>query len=111
MPADENMPEPKPEDDDKAKPTGVGCILTLLTVAVIFAVAIPIVRWRDPATGQALPRFVAIFSPFLLGAAVHGIASVLLRCIGLQVWVRQEKEDRRTTDPSSARGEPRRTDR
>jgi hypothetical protein len=74
-----------------AKLTGVGCILTLLTVAVVFGVAIPIVRWRDPMTGQPLPRTVAIISPLLIGAAVHAIASLLLRVIGVRVWSIQEK--------------------
>jgi hypothetical protein len=79
-------------DDDNAKLTGVGCVLTLLTVVVIFGVALPIVQWRDPATGRPLPRAVAIFSPFLIGAAFHGIASVFLRLIGLRVWSKREKD-------------------
>src|SRR5262245_33114090 len=39
------------KEGDNTKLTGVGCVLTLLSVAVTIAVAIPIVRWRDPATG------------------------------------------------------------
>src|SRR5262245_49323909 len=35
------------KEDDNAKLTVVGCVLVLLTVAVIFGVALPIVRWRD----------------------------------------------------------------
>ena len=80
------------KDEDNTKLTPVGCVLTLFTVAVIFGVAIPIVRWRDPATGQALPRIIAIFSPLLIGAAVNGVATVLLRFIGVQVLVKQEKD-------------------
>jgi hypothetical protein len=79
-------------DDDNAKPTVVGCVLTLLTVVVIFGVALPIVQWRDPATGRPLPRAVAIFSPFLIGAAFHGIGLLILRLIGLRVWSKREKD-------------------
>jgi hypothetical protein len=79
------------KEGDSAKLTVVGYILTLLTVAIIFGVAIPIVRWRDPSTGQPLPRTIAIISPLLIGAAVNGIASLLLRVIGLRVWISEEK--------------------
>jgi hypothetical protein len=79
-------------DDDKAKLTAAGCVLTLLSVAVIFAVALPIIRWRDPATGQPLPRFIAILSPVLIGGVVHGLGSLFLRLIGLRVWVKQESD-------------------
>lgn len=74
------------ETDDNAKLTAVGCVLTLLSVAIIFAVAIPLVRWRDPATGRPLPRILAILSPLLIGAAVHGIGSLFLKILGVQVW-------------------------
>jgi len=82
-------------DDDKAKPTCVGCVLMLLSVAVIFGVALPIVRWRDPATGQPLPRYVAIVTPLLIGAAVHGIGSLFLKLIGVRVWSKRESEAER----------------
>jgi hypothetical protein len=75
-----------PVEDHKTKLTNVGCVLTLLSVAVMFGVAVPIVHWRDPATGQALPRAIAILAPVLIGAAVHGIGSLLLRLLGLPVW-------------------------
>jgi hypothetical protein len=64
----------------------------LLSVAVIFVVAIPIVHWRDPATGRPLPRFIAIFSPFLIGAAFHGVALFFLRLFGLPVWSKREED-------------------
>jgi hypothetical protein len=80
------------KEGDNTKLTGVGCVLTLLTVAIIFAVAIPVVRWRHPATGQPLPRDVAIITPLLIGAAFNGIASLLLRVLGVRVWSRREKE-------------------
>jgi hypothetical protein len=79
-------------DDDKEKLTGVGCVLTLLSVAVIFGVALPIVRWRDPATGQSLPRLIAILAPVLIGAAVHGIGSLVLRLLGLRVLAKRESD-------------------
>jgi hypothetical protein len=81
-----------PADDDKEKLTGVGCVLTGLSVAVIFGVALPIVLWRDPATGKPLSRTIAIFAPVLIGAAVYGIGSLFLRLIGLRVWAKQESD-------------------
>src|SRR5262249_4766035 len=39
------------KEGDNTKLTAVGCVVTLLSVAITFAVAIPVVRWRDPATG------------------------------------------------------------
>jgi hypothetical protein len=79
-----------PEADDNGKLTASGCVLTLLSVAVICVAALPIVRWRDPETGRPLPRFIAIVSPLLVGAIVHGIGSLLLRLIGLPVWSKRE---------------------
>ena len=78
------------DTDDNAKLTAAGCVLTLFSVAVIFAVAIPLVRWRDPEDGLPLPRTIAILSPLLIGAAVHGIGSLLLRMVGLPVWSNQK---------------------
>ena len=64
-----------PAEDDKGKLTAAGCVLTLLSTAVIFAVALPIVQWRNPETGQPLPRMVAILAPILIGAVFHGIGT------------------------------------
>lgn len=79
-------------DDSKGKLTSVGCVVTLITVAIIFVVAVPLVRWRDPETGQPVPRMVAVFTPFLVGGAFHGIVSAVLRLIGLPVWIPPESE-------------------
>src|SRR5262245_58496245 len=87
------LSEHMPARDDKGKLTGVGCVLTLLTVAVIFGAAIPIVRWRDPQTGQSLPRAVAIFGPLLIGAAFHGMGTGLLWLVGLRTWSQSDGDD------------------
>ena len=87
------MPERNPAGDDNAKLTAVGCILTLLTVAVIFIVAIPIVRWRDPETGRPLPRMVAIMTPFLIGAVFNAVGIGLLRLLGLRIWSRPPQDE------------------
>jgi hypothetical protein len=65
----------------------------LLTVAVILGVALPIVQWRDPDTGEPLPRMVALFAPLLIGAAFHGIGTGLLWLVGLRTWSKSEKDD------------------
>jgi hypothetical protein len=87
------LPEHHPAGDDNAKPTVVGCVLTLLTVALIFGLAIPIVQWRDPQTREPLPRTVAIFAPLLIGALFHGLGTIVLRCVGLRVFSQSEKDD------------------
>jgi hypothetical protein len=87
------LAEPDPTNDKNAQLTATGCIVTMLTVAVILGVAIPIVRWRDPDTGQPLRRSIAIFAPFLIGAAFHGIATVVLRLVGLRMWKTTEKDE------------------
>lgn len=85
-----------PRDNGNQKLTAVGCLLTLLTVALIFGVAIPIVQWRDPDTGRPLPRLIAISLPVITGAVFYGGASFLLNLIGLPVMAKRENdEDRR----------------
>ena len=81
--------------EDKAKLTGVGCVLTLLSFAVILGAALPIAHWRHPATGQPLPRVVAILAPVLIGAVVYGIGTLFLRLIGVRVWSKRESEAER----------------
>ena len=87
------MIERNPVGEDNAKLTAAGCVLTLLSVAVIFVVAIPIVRWRDAETGRPLPRTIAIFTPLLIGAAFNGIGTVLLRVVGLRIWSKSETDE------------------
>jgi hypothetical protein len=82
----------EPEGADKARLTGVGCVLTTLSFALIFGVAIPIITWRD-STGHPLPRTVAIACPVLIGAVFHGIGTVILRLFGLRVLSEPEKEE------------------
>ena len=89
------LAEHDPARDDNAKPTVAGYVLTVLSVAVIFGVAIPIVQWGDPATQKPLPRIVAIALPFILGAAFHGIGTVLLRLVGLRIWSKPETDESR----------------
>ncbi len=86
------MPEKNPEEDEKAKLSSAGCVLALLDLAIIFGVAIPIVHWRDPESGQPLPRMIAIFTPVLIGALFHGICEALLRLVGLAVWLKPEQD-------------------
>ena len=84
--------------DVRAKMTAPGCILTLLSTAIIFGTALPIVRWRDPDTGEHLPRIVAIAAPVLLGAAFHGLGTLLLRMVGLHVYVPPKKNEAHSPD-------------
>jgi hypothetical protein len=75
----------QPDDDKDSKITGAGCILVVIDLAVLFGVALPVVRWRDPASGLPLPKIVAIFIPFLIVAVFNGIAMVGLKLLGIPV--------------------------
>jgi hypothetical protein len=86
------MPERSPAGEDNTKLTRAGCVVTFLTVVVIFGVAIPIVQWRDADTGQPLPRTVAIVAPFLIGALFYGVCSLLLWLVRLGVWSKEDGE-------------------
>jgi hypothetical protein len=79
-------------DGDTSRPTLAGCLLMVLSLAVIFGLAVPLVRWRHPETGQPLPRSVAIFVPVLAGALCYGIGSVILRLLGLPLSLQSQKD-------------------
>jgi hypothetical protein len=84
--------ERKPAGRDDTQLSGVGCVVTLLSLAVICGAAIPIVRWRDPDTGAPLPRDLAIIAPVLIGATFQGICALLLRLVGLRIWSKSEQD-------------------
>jgi hypothetical protein len=86
------MVEIPSEGDDNGPPTIAGCLLLLLSLAVIGAVAVPLVTWRQPETGQPLPRMVSIFIPVIAGAIVFGIGTGLLRLLGVRVLAEAKKE-------------------
>jgi hypothetical protein len=71
--------------DDNSQPTLAGCLLMVFSLAVIGGVALLLVTWRDPNSGQALPQKVAIVTPVLAGALSYAIGSWLLRILGLRV--------------------------
>ena len=85
-------PTPRGKAGAGEKLTAAGCVLALVSAATIFIAGVPIVRWRDPATGLPLPRTVAIFAPVLIAAAVNGVGLLLLRLIGVRVWVKKDAE-------------------
>jgi hypothetical protein len=82
-----------PKQDDKAKLTAAGCVVTLLSAVVIFGLAVPVVHWHDPATGHRLPLEAAVWIPILAGACFHGAASFVLWLLGIPVWSRQPADD------------------
>jgi hypothetical protein len=84
--------------DENAKPTSVGCVVTLLSVAVIAVVAFPIVRWLHSAPIH-LPHEVVILTPLLIGAIFYGVVSGFLQVVGVRMWAKGKKED-----PPSAKG-------
>jgi hypothetical protein len=89
------MTEPHSKDEDKARPTMAGCVLMVLSLAVIVCVALPVVEWRDPNTGFALPRMVAVVLPILAGAAVYGIGTGILKLFGIPVLKHDGNEEKR----------------
>jgi hypothetical protein len=87
------------EDDENSRPTVAGCLLMVLSLAVIGGVAIPVVRWRDPGSGSPLPQEVAIAAPVVAGALCYGIGAALLKILGLPVFVRPKKEPPDASEP------------
>jgi hypothetical protein len=85
------MSEPSLGGADKEQLTVAGCVLTVFSLAVLFASAVPIVLWRDSA-GRPLPRYVALVSPLLIGAAFHGIGTAILWLLGLKVLTKPGTE-------------------
>jgi hypothetical protein len=85
-----SSPDPKPGQEERL--TAVGCVLTTLSIAVIFIVALPVVRWRDQA-GRPLPRMIAIVLPVLIGAIFHAIGTAILWLFGLRVLKEPTKEE------------------
>jgi hypothetical protein len=81
-----------PQKDDNSRPTVAGCLLLLLSLAVIGGVALAVVSWRDPDSGRPLPREMAIAVPVLAGALCCAIGTGLLRLLGLSVLTKPKDE-------------------
>src|ERR1700722_10340951 len=79
------MTEPQFKDDKESKATLAGSILMVFSLTVIGCVALPIVRWRDPVSGNPLPRMIAIFTPVLAGALFCAIGTGILKMLGIPV--------------------------
>jgi hypothetical protein len=73
--------------DENGEITVAGCLLLILSLAVIVSVALPVVMWRDPVSGQPLPRNIAIITPLLAGGLCCSIGTAILKIFGLQVLV------------------------
>jgi hypothetical protein len=71
--------------------TVAGCILTALSVAVIGVAAVSIVTSRNSFVRE-MPNEVLIVVPILIGAVFCGIGTVLLKLIGLPVFVESEDD-------------------
>ena len=96
------MSAPEPEGGKKEQATAAGCLLMAVCLAVIGGVAFYLVTWRDPATGEALPEKVAIFTPLLAGAVCYGIGAAVLKILGFPVLIQPKKE---SDDPADDREE------
>jgi hypothetical protein len=90
----------KQENEKNQQPTAAGCLLSVLCVAVIFVVAVPVVMWRDPTSGHPLPRMVAIAVPVLAGGLCYGIGSLLLRLLGIPIMVAPKEDDSGRSEPA-----------
>jgi hypothetical protein len=97
------------EDDDNSQPTLAGCLLMLLSLAVIVAVALTL---RIPNSGETLPRDAAIIAPVLAGALFYAVVGGLLRILGVRVLAKSTKKscDRPNDFERSQRGRQTRGD-
>jgi hypothetical protein len=99
--------------DDNNQITFAGCLLVLLSLAVIVAVALTLVQWRDPNSGEPLDRDVLVMTPVVAGALFCAIVGGLLRMLGVRVLAKSMKQscDRpndseRSERDKRTRGEP-----
>jgi hypothetical protein len=102
-----------PSDGDDNQPIFAGCLLMLLSLAVIVAVGLTLVRWRDPNSGATLPRDAPIQIPVVAGALFYAIVAGLLRMLGVRVLPKPMKESchrpndfERSERDKRTRGEP-----
>lgn len=86
------MNEPDPKVDEGDRLTVPGCLLTVVSLAVIGGTAVPVVTWRDADSGRPMPKMVAILLPLVAGALCFGLGSALLNLLGLSVSVKPEQE-------------------
>ena len=86
------MANTQSEEDGNSEATLAGCLVMVLSLAVIVGVALPVVRWRDPASGQPLPRMFSIAVPVLAGAVCCGIATGILKIFGVPVSRKTKRE-------------------
>jgi hypothetical protein len=117
----EGMAVTPSEGDDNNQPTFAGCLLMLLSLAVIVAVALTLVRWQNPNSGETLPRDALLQIPGVAGAMFYAIGGGLLWMLGVRVLAKPMKEscdrpndferaerDKRTRgEPGSAADRPR----
>jgi hypothetical protein len=79
------MTDTRFEGKDTSRPTTAGAILMVISLAIVVSVAIPVVMWRDPESGMAVPRMVAILVPILAGALFYGLGTAILKLFGIAV--------------------------
>lgn len=76
--------------DELSRPTLAGFVLTLISVAVVFIVAYPVLRLRNPETGRPPPRIVVILIPVVAGALFQLVGTGLLRLVGLKTFTKSK---------------------
>ena len=99
------MSERKERSIELERPTAAGCVVLVLTFLVICGTALPIVQWRDPETGQPLPRMIAIFAPFLVAAAFYAAIAGILNLLGVRTS--RKGEPLKMDEPARASDKPR----
>jgi tetratricopeptide (TPR) repeat protein len=78
--------------DDNSQMTVPGCLLMLLSLAVLSVVAVYLVTWRHPVSGAPLSRWVSIIVPLLAAALCYGGGTAILKFLGVAVDVEQKEE-------------------
>jgi hypothetical protein len=82
------------QSDDRVnrQTTVAGCVLMVVSLAVLAGVALPVVTWRDPESGRPLPRELSIAVPLLAGALCYGIGTGILKIFGVSVEATRSRE-------------------
>jgi hypothetical protein len=91
------MAETQDKDEDNQEPTLAGCLLMVVSVALVLGSAVPIIRWCSPDSGEPMPQELAI-APILLGSLCYGIGAAILRILGVPV-LRLRNQKKNVFDP------------
>jgi len=80
------MASSQQDDEKNLQPTLAGCLLTVLSLAVLGGLALLAVRWREPDSDEPLDKEIVVLLVILGWALFYGIGSAILTSLGLPIF-------------------------